>query len=94
MNRITNSPIADVCVVWAACEDNKVRGFLVERGTPGLETPRIQGKFSLRASATGMILLDSVIIPEENLLPGVEGMKVISFTQNSLSLNLFKLNHF
>ncbi|XP_046684003.1 glutaryl-CoA dehydrogenase, mitochondrial isoform X1 [Homalodisca vitripennis] len=72
---ITNSPIADICIVWAVCEDSKVRGFLVERGTQGLETPKIQGKFSLRASMTGMILLDSVIVPEENLLPGVEGMR-------------------
>lgn len=71
---ITNSPIADVCLVWAKCEDGRVRGFLVDRGTPGLETPPIQGKFALRASATGMILLDSVIVPEENMLPGVEGM--------------------
>lgn len=65
-----------MCIVWAKCEDDKVRGFLIERGAKGLETPSIQGKFSLRASTTGMILLDSVIVPEENVLPGVEGMKV------------------
>ncbi|KAM4880223.1 glutaryl-CoA dehydrogenase isoform 2-T3 [Sylvia borin] len=72
---ITNSPIADLCVVWARCEeDGKVRGFLVERGTPGLSTPKIEGKFSLRASATGMILMDDVEVPEENVLPDAQGL--------------------
>ncbi|XP_064258139.1 glutaryl-CoA dehydrogenase, mitochondrial [Passer domesticus] len=72
---ITNSPIADLCVVWARCEhDGRVRGFLVERGTPGLSTPKIEGKFSLRASTTGMILLDDVEVPEENVLPEAEGL--------------------
>lgn len=71
---ITNSPVADLCVVWAVCEDGKVRGFLIERGTKGLSTPKIEGKFSLRASATGMILMEDVEIPEENLLPNVSGM--------------------
>uniref|UniRef100_A0A8C3EFI8 Glutaryl-CoA dehydrogenase, mitochondrial n=1 Tax=Corvus moneduloides TaxID=1196302 RepID=A0A8C3EFI8_CORMO len=72
---ITNSPIADLCVVWAKCEeDGRVRGFLVERGTPGLSTPKIEGKFSLRASTTGMILMDDVEVPEENLLPNAEGL--------------------
>ncbi|XP_066426545.1 glutaryl-CoA dehydrogenase, mitochondrial [Molothrus aeneus] len=72
---ITNSPIADLCVVWARCEeDGRVRGFLVERGTPGLSTPKIEGKFSLRASTTGMILLDDVEVPEENVLPNAEGL--------------------
>ncbi|NXC63196.1 GCDH protein, partial [Aleadryas rufinucha] len=72
---ITNSPIADLCVVWARCEeDGRVRGFLVERGTPGLSTPKIEGKFSLRASTTGMILMDDVEVPEENLLPNAEGL--------------------
>ncbi|KAM3926695.1 glutaryl-CoA dehydrogenase [Leptodactylus fuscus] len=71
---ITNSPIADLCVVWAVCEDGKVRGFLIEKGTKGLSTPKIEGKFSLRASATGMILMEDVEIPEENLLPKVSGM--------------------
>ncbi|XP_026492201.1 glutaryl-CoA dehydrogenase, mitochondrial [Vanessa tameamea] len=74
---ITNSPIADVLIVWAKNEENKVRGFIVDRSQvkKGLDTPRINGKFSLRASATGMILLDEVAIPEENLLPNVVGMK-------------------
>eukprot|EP00118_Oscarella_pearsei_P023644 m.285966 g.285966 ORF g.285966 m.285966 type:complete len:419 (+) comp40686_c3_seq4:175-1431(+) len=73
---ITNSPVADVFVVWAKCnEDNKIRGFLLEKGTPGLSTPKIEGKFSLRASVTGQIVMEDVVIPEENLLPGVEGLK-------------------
>ncbi|NXT88992.1 GCDH protein, partial [Anhinga rufa] len=72
---ITNAPVADLCVVWAVCEeDRRVRGFLVERGTPGLSTPKIEGKFSLRASATGMILMDGVEVPEENLLPHADGL--------------------
>ncbi|NXX46585.1 GCDH protein, partial [Tricholaema leucomelas] len=72
---ITNAPVADLCVVWAVCEeDGRVRGFLVERGTPGLSTPKIEGKFSLRASATGMIVMDDVEVPEENLLPNAEGL--------------------
>ncbi|KAJ0176677.1 hypothetical protein K1T71_007856 [Dendrolimus kikuchii] len=74
---ITNSPIADVLVIWAKNEEDKVRGFIVERSQvkKGLDTPKINGKFSLRASATGMILLDEVAIPEENLLPNVVGLK-------------------
>ncbi|XP_049873582.1 glutaryl-CoA dehydrogenase, mitochondrial [Pectinophora gossypiella] len=74
---ITNSPIADILVVWAKDEEGKVRGFIVERSQvkKGLDTPKINGKFSLRASATGMILLDEVVIPEANLLPNVVGLK-------------------
>ncbi|XP_038235000.1 glutaryl-CoA dehydrogenase, mitochondrial isoform X4 [Dermochelys coriacea] len=71
---ITNSPLADLCVVWALCEDGRIRGFLLERGMKGLSTPRIEGKFSLRASATGMILMEDVEVPEENLLPHVSGL--------------------
>lgn len=73
---ITNSPIADILIVWARCEDKKVRGFIVDRSISGkgLETPKIEGKFSLRASTTGMILMDEVPVPEENLLPNVVGM--------------------
>ncbi|KAG5853855.1 hypothetical protein ANANG_G00031020 [Anguilla anguilla] len=71
---ITNSPVADVCVVWAKCEDGRIRGFILERGMPGLTTPKIEGKFSLRASATGMIVMDEVEVPEENLLPKVSGL--------------------
>lgn len=74
---ITNSPIADLCVVWARCEDKKVRGFIIDRAesAKGLSTPKIPGKFSLRASETGMILMEDVRVPEQNLLPNVEGLK-------------------
>lgn len=75
---ITNSPIADICIVWAKTEeDKKIRGFIVDRreSAKGLATPKIEGKFSLRASDTGMILMDDVVVPEENLLPNVEGLK-------------------
>ncbi|WP_425404694.1 acyl-CoA dehydrogenase [Hwanghaeella sp.] len=74
-NWITNSPIADVAVVWAKTEDGVIRGFVLERGMEGFETPKIEGKFSLRASVTGMIMMDEVFVPEENLLPNVEGLK-------------------
>lgn len=70
---ITNSPIADVCVVWAKL-DGKVTGFVIERGAKGLETPKIEGKFSLRASETGSIFMDEVFVPDENKL-NVEGLK-------------------
>lgn len=74
---ITNSPISDICIVWAKCEDGKVRGFLIDRkeNGNGLATPKIEGKFSLRASTTGMILMDGVVLPKTNLLPGVEGLR-------------------
>ncbi len=70
---ITNSPIADVAVVWAKL-DGRIRGFLVERGMPGFSTPRIEGKMSLRASATGQIVLEDVLVPEDNLLPNASGL--------------------
>ncbi|MEZ5870498.1 MAG: acyl-CoA dehydrogenase [Nitratireductor sp.] len=75
-NWITNSPVADICIVWAksAAHDNKIRGFVLERGMKGLETPKIEGKFSLRASVTGMIQMEEVFVPEENLLPNVSGL--------------------
>lgn len=74
-NWITNSPIADIAIVWAKTNtDGKVRGFIVERGFEGFTTPTIEGKVSLRASPTGMISLDEVKIPKENVLPGVVGM--------------------
>ncbi len=72
---ITNSPIADVMVVWAKTEDGIIRGFVLERGMKGLSTPKIAGKFSLRASVTGEIVMDNVEVPEENLLPNVSGLK-------------------
>ena len=71
---ITNSPIADVMVVWAKLE-GVIRGFILERGMEGLTTPKIEGKFSLRASVTGEIVMQDVLLPEENLLPNVEGLK-------------------
>jgi glutaryl-CoA dehydrogenase len=71
---ITNAPIADVLLVWAKL-DGVVRGFLVERGAKGLATPEIKGKLSMRTSITGEIVLDDVHIPDEALLPGVEGLK-------------------
>jgi len=72
---ITNSPVADVFLVWAKCEDGKIRGFLLEKGMPGLTAPKIEGKFSLRASPTGMIMMEDVIIPATNLLPKVSGLR-------------------
>jgi glutaryl-CoA dehydrogenase len=74
---ITNSPIADIAVVWAksAAHDNQIKGFIVERGTKGFSTPKIEGKVSLRASVTGEIVLDNAYVPEENLLPNVSGLK-------------------
>ncbi|KAK1342634.1 hypothetical protein QTO34_015400 [Cnephaeus nilssonii] len=72
--RITNSPVADLFVVWARCEDNCIRGFLLEKGMQGLSAPKIEGKFSLRASATGMIIMDGVEVPEENMLPNASGL--------------------
>ncbi|MFZ1152728.1 MAG: acyl-CoA dehydrogenase [Xanthobacteraceae bacterium] len=70
---ITNAPVADVAVVWAKL-DGKIRGFLVERGTKGLATPKIEGKLSLRASITGELVFDGAVVPEENLLPNVSGL--------------------
>ena len=72
---ITNSPIADVFVVWAKTEDDAIRGFILEKGMKGLSAPKIEGKFSLRASITGEIVMDDVFVPEENLLPNVQGLK-------------------
>src|SRR5262245_26002045 len=71
---ITNSPIADVFVVWAKTEDGVIRGFVLEKGMKGLSAPKIEGKMSLRASITGEIVMDDVLVPEENLLPGVTGL--------------------
>ena len=73
---ITNSPIADIAIVWAKCDDKKIRGFIVERSMKGFSTPKIEGKFSLRASETGQIVLDDVHVPAENLLPNVQGLSV------------------
>ena len=70
---ITNSPIADVAVVWAKLDD-VIRGFIVERGTKGFLTPKIEGKLSLRASITGEVVLDGAVVPEANLLPNAKGL--------------------
>jgi glutaryl-CoA dehydrogenase len=70
---ITNSPIADIAVVWAKLEDS-IRGFIVERDTKGFSTPKITGKLSMRVSVTGEIVLQDAVIPEENLLPNVKGL--------------------
>ncbi|MCB1485276.1 MAG: acyl-CoA dehydrogenase [Hyphomicrobiaceae bacterium] len=72
---ISNSPIADVMVVWAKTDDGVIRGFILERGMKGLSTPKIAGKVGLRASATGEIVMDDVVVSEEQLLPNVEGLK-------------------
>ncbi|MGK0272201.1 MAG: glutaryl-CoA dehydrogenase [Cocleimonas sp.] len=72
---ITNSPIADVFVVWAKTEDDVIRGFVLEKGMKGLSAPKIEGKLALRASVTGEIVMQDVFVPEENLLPNVEGLK-------------------
>jgi glutaryl-CoA dehydrogenase len=74
---ISNAPIADVFVVWAksAEHDNKIKGFILEKGMNGLSAPKIENKLSLRASITGMIMMEDVFVPEENMLPEVEGLK-------------------
>src|SRR5690606_362031 len=71
---ITNSPIADVFVVWAKDDEGVIRGFILEKGMKGLSAPKIEGKFSLRASVTGEIVMDDVFVPEENLLPNAKGL--------------------
>src|SRR5882672_12821583 len=70
---ISNAPFADICVVWAKL-DGVIRGFIVERGTNGFSTPKVEGKLSLRASITGEVVLDGAFVPEENLLPNVKGL--------------------
>lgn len=72
---ITNAPVADLFVVWAKDEEGRVRGFLLERGMPGLSAAPIEGKFSLRASATGEISMDEVSVPDEQVLPNALGLK-------------------
>jgi len=71
---ITNSPVADVLVVWAKTEDDVIRGFLLEKGMAGLTCPKIANKMSLKASVTGQIAMDEVFVPDDNLLPGVSGL--------------------
>ncbi len=73
-NWITNAPIADIAVVWAKTDDDKIRGFIVERSFKGFSTPKIEGKFSLRASITGQIVLEDVFVPAANQLPNISGL--------------------
>jgi glutaryl-CoA dehydrogenase len=72
---ITNAPIADVFVVWAKDDAGDIRGFILEKGMKGLSAPKIEGKFSLRASVTGMIMMQDVEVPAENMLPKVKGLR-------------------
>ena len=72
---ISNAPVAELFVVWAKNDDGVIRGFILERGMNGLSTPKIEGKFSLRASATGQIAMHDVFVPDENELPGASGLK-------------------
>jgi len=72
---ITHAPIADLMVVWAKDEEGAIRGFVLERGMDGLATPKIEGKFSVRASPTGEIVMNDVFVPDANLLPGARGLK-------------------
>jgi glutaryl-CoA dehydrogenase len=71
---ITNGSIADLCIAWAMTDEG-IRGFIVEKGTPGFSAPEIENKFSLRASVTSALFFDNVVVPEENVLPGVVGLK-------------------
>jgi glutaryl-CoA dehydrogenase len=71
---ITNSPVADVFVVWAKDDNGDIRGFILEKGMPGLSAPKIEGKFSLRASITGMIFMEDVKVPAANMLPNAKGL--------------------
>ncbi len=72
---ISNSPIADVFVVWAKTDNGVIRGFILEKGMKGLSAPKVEGKFSLRTSVTGEIVMDEVPVPAENMLPDVQGLK-------------------
>ena len=72
---ISNSPLADVFIVWAKTDDDVIRGFILEKGMEGLSAPKIEGKLALRASITGEIVMDNVFVPDENYLPNVEGLK-------------------
>jgi glutaryl-CoA dehydrogenase len=72
---ISNAPIADVFLIWAKDDAGQIRGFVLEKGMKGLSAPKIEGKFSLRASVTGEVVMDDVHVPEENMLPNVQGLK-------------------
>lgn len=85
---ISNSPIADIFIVWGKTEDNVIRGFILEKGWKGLSAPKIEGKLSLRASVTGEIVMDEVFVPEENMMPNVEGLKGPMGCLNSARLGI------
>ncbi len=85
---ITNSPIADVFIVWAKTDNGKIRGFILEKGMYGLSAPKIEGKLALRTSVTGEIVMDEVFVPEENRLPNVEGLKGPFSCLNSARLGI------
>ncbi|MCB1666131.1 MAG: acyl-CoA dehydrogenase [Pseudomonadales bacterium] len=87
-NWISNSPIADVFVVWAKDDEGIIRGFILEKGMKGLSAPKIEGKLALRASITGEIVMDAVFVPEENLLPHVQGLKGPFSCLNSARLGI------
>ena len=72
---ITNAPLADVLMIWGKDDSGVIRGFILEKGMKGLSTPKIEGKFSLRASVTGEVVMDNVFVPDENVLPNVSGLK-------------------
>ena len=72
---ITNAPLADVLMIWGKDDSGVIRGFILEKGMKGLSTPKIEGKFSLRASITGEVVMDNVFVPDENVLPNVSGLK-------------------
>jgi len=72
---ITNAPVADLFVIWAKDDDDKIRGFILEREMEGLTTPKIEGKFALRAGSTGQVMMQDVLVPEQNLLPNGSGLK-------------------
>ncbi len=85
---ISNSPIADLFVVWAKDDAGSIRGFILEKGMRGLSAPKIEGKLALRASITGEIVMDEVFVPAQNLLPGVEGLKGPFSCLNSARLGI------
>ncbi|MDT8428082.1 MAG: acyl-CoA dehydrogenase [Pseudomonadales bacterium] len=87
-NWISNSPIADVFVVWAKDDEGIIRGFVLDKGMKGLSAPKIEGKLALRASITGEIVMDEVFVPEENLLPHVQGLKGPFSCLNSARLGI------
>ena len=87
-NWISNSPIADVFVVWGKDDEGVIRGYILEKGMPGLTAPKIEGKLALRASITGGIVMDNVFVPAENMLPHVQGLKGPFSCLNSARLGI------